>query len=262
MKRLFPSFALILLTAAVCLAAAFFPCRDTAEPPPAVFVPVLLYHALAQELPDDPYNLFVTPGRFDEHIQALLDAGYTFISFGELWDFHANGEPLPDKPVIMTFDDGYIDNYTLAWPIIKRYGIKAAIFLADATIGDGEHLTWEQMREMEATGLVEIYSHGLVHHDYAALPIDIAVAEVLEAYENILRNLGRLRTIAFAYPYGSSSDELRAALLDAGFDMQVLTGGGLFDAVNGDYTAINRLQCKQGMSGEELVAVATNSMEN
>ena len=115
-------------------------------------VPVLNYHQV-EEKNGNPLTLW--PDQFETQMSYLADEGYTTITIDEMMDALENGTPLPDKPVIITFDDGYADNYEYAYPILKKYGFKATIFLIyDFTNAYPNYLTWDQNNEMKESGLI------------------------------------------------------------------------------------------------------------
>jgi peptidoglycan/xylan/chitin deacetylase (PgdA/CDA1 family) len=137
-------------------------------------VPILMYHHLA-ETGDDSMRISVD--LFEEQIRALWEAGYTAISFEELQAYVMEGAPLPDKPVCITFDDGYLSNYELAFPILQQYNMKATIFAIGVSVGKEQykdtdyemtpHFSWEQAREMVDSGLISIQSHTWDMHQWA-----------------------------------------------------------------------------------------------
>ena len=144
---------------------------EPAEETAAVQVPILLYHNFVEDSEGSPYSVPIS--RLEDHLLALRDAGYETVSLEDLSRYVNEGAPLPDKPVVITFDDGYLSNYTLAYPLLQKYQMKATIFVIGKSIGwdtyvDGQpmtpHFTLEQAQEMEASGLVSIHSHGYDIH--------------------------------------------------------------------------------------------------
>ena len=132
-----------------------------------VKVPVLLYHNFVTtvlEVDSDNFNYINTPQSFEENIKTFLENGYTIISMKEL-ALADNGKiELPSKPIVITFDDGYYSNYEYIYPILKKYNVKASIFIITDKVGkkiDGiKYLGWEECLEMQNSGLVEIFSHS------------------------------------------------------------------------------------------------------
>lgn len=139
-----------------------------------VDVPILMYHHITPEAKDGLNTMTITPERFEEHIYSLISQGYTPIFLEELISYVESGERLPEKPVCITFDDGYLSNYEYAFPILKKYNAKANIAIIGVTVGATEykntenkiipHFTIEQALEMERSGIVSIISHTYDMH--------------------------------------------------------------------------------------------------
>lgn len=170
-----------------------------------VRVPILMYHYLS-EAPagSDRYrrDLSVSPALFEQHLAYLREQGYQSITLYDLVDALARGAALPPKPVLLTFDDGYRDNYLHAFPLLQRYGFTAAFFvLTDVTYqGLAEYLTWDQIREMTAGGM-DIECHARVHEDLTDNDDARLVWQVLGCREAIEYETGR-RPRFVAYPSG------------------------------------------------------------
>lgn len=143
-------------------------------------IPILLYHDFIKTVPlqdPDNFNYINTPESFEENIQALLENGYTFISFKELNDAYYGKTNLPKKPILLTLDDGYYSNYKYIYPILKKYQVKVSIFIVTDNIGktvkEKKYLNWKQCRSMQDSGLVEIFSHSKRHVFYNKLSVRI-----------------------------------------------------------------------------------------
>ncbi|MFQ9410017.1 MAG: polysaccharide deacetylase family protein [Evtepia gabavorous] len=95
-----------------------------------------MYHHIDQEGND---STAMTPALFEAQIAALAQAGYTAASPDDLAAYVNQGKALPDKPIVITFDDGYLSNYEYAWPILEKYGMVATIFMVGSTTGNTEH---------------------------------------------------------------------------------------------------------------------------
>lgn len=120
-------------------------------------VPVLMYHAVSDNIWGIP-ELFISPSTLETQIQALLEGGYTAITFEDLDRIDEI-----EKPVMLTFDDGYDDNYTELFPLLKQYNVKATVFIIVNDLGKNHKLTRDQVREMSDSGLVSIQSHTMSH---------------------------------------------------------------------------------------------------
>ena len=207
---------------------------------------ILMYHSV---VPDgDACNKWTTTeSQFRADLQWMAEHGYTTVLPGEL----AAGQPLPERAVLITFDDGYADNYNTAFPVLKDVGAKAVISPVVAYVETEIYgfLTWDMCREMVESGLVEIGSHTYdLHRQVPGMPLGIPrrSAESRQDYEDrvftdietsiqlLEAKLGREVTF-FAYPYGQS-DAWASAFLREHFAVTVTTkeraadiSGGLYD---------------------------------
>ena len=136
-------------------------------------IPILLYHDISET---GEGNSSIKRELFVEHMQAINQAGYNTISLDKLIGYMQNGEPLPEKPILITFDDGYISNYSIAFPILCEMDMKATIFVIGSSVGKDTyketgipiipHFSYEQAQEMIDSGLVSIQSHTYDMHQW------------------------------------------------------------------------------------------------
>ncbi len=195
-------------------------------------VPVLCYHRFGPR-----GKLSVTPQAFEQQMEYLAKNGFKVISLAQLAGFLAGNEPLPRKSVVITIDDGYKSTYDIAFPILRRYGFPATVFLYTDFVGLPDALTWAQMQEMMRSGLVEVQPHSKSHANLALrLPResdaqyrDRLRAEVEAPIATLRTRLGTT-TQAFAYPYGDATeavaDTLAKGSVRLGFT--VTPGGNAF----------------------------------
>lgn len=177
----------------------FTPGAARFESSAAVNVPVLMYHAVS----DDMWGiqeLFVSPSDMEAQLQYLTENGYEPIWFSDL----AHVEDY-EKPVLLTFDDGYDDNYTELYPLLKKYNVKATIFVIANAMGTQHKMTEEQVRELADSGLVSIQSHGLTHDDMDWMDEETLVQELGESQRILTRVTGR-QPYVLCYPTGKYSD--------------------------------------------------------
>lgn len=172
-------------------------------------VPVLCYHRFGTRVS----KLTVSPAAFDAQMQFLARNGYEVITLARLARFLDGKETLPPKSVVITIDDGYRATYDIAYPILKKYGFPATVFLYSDFVGASDALTWPQMKEMEASGLVEIQPHSKTHSN-----LTLRLPDETEArYRDRIRRevevpveaiRGRLDSASrtYAYPYGDVND--------------------------------------------------------
>lgn len=161
-------------------------------------VPVLMYHAVSDYLWGIP-ELFVSPSDLEEQLQALLDRGYTPITFEDLDRVNEI-----QKPVMLTFDDGYDDNYTELFPLLKQYNVKATVFVIVNDLGKAHKLTRAQVKEMSDSGLVSIQSHTLSHGYLDAMYEKQLRAENGDSMLELTRITGK-QPFVLCYPTGRSS---------------------------------------------------------
>ena len=178
-------------------------------------VPILNYHMVGSL----HHALCVTPSDFDEQMAYLAEEGYHTISPDDLIGYLKVGKQLPDKPILITFDDGYVDNYENAYPILKKYGFTATIFLVTGKISEEPgFLTWDQVREMKSQGF-SFGSHTVNHVplNLNKMTPDEIRTELLASREKMKQELGELPT-CFAYPTGARSLEIQDLVKSCGYE--------------------------------------------
>ena len=147
-------------------------------------------------------DLSLPPDAFRQQLQYLVEEGYTTVTLSDLIQHLARGAPLPPKPIILTFDDGYRDAYTDAFPLLQRYGMSGTFFLITSFIDreDPEYLSWAQVKEMHRAGM-QFGSHSYEHVDLRDKPVEYLVWQILGSKEAIeLRIQEPVRF--FSYPSG------------------------------------------------------------
>jgi len=197
-------------------------------------VPVLCYHRLAEQCES---ALCMTTTLFEKQIRYLKDNGYRVISMAELEDFLAFRRGIPEKAVLINLDDGYRSTYEIAYPILKKYGFTAGLFIYTDFIGASSNsLTWKQLQEMKAAGF-EVGSHSLSHCDLTKKLegeddenyIERIRKELIESKKTIDRKLDQ-DTLYFAFPYGEYNHRILSLCEEAGYKLafSVLRGGNPF----------------------------------
>ena len=169
--------------------------------PDTVNVPILLYHRIDVSPIGSRY--YVTPEKFDEQMKLLHDWEYTTITTQMLAEAITNGYPLPPRPIIITFDDGHLDNYTAAYPIMEKYGFTGVLYIVSSYIGADQYMNADQIIEMHNAGW-EIGSHSVTHRDLNSLDPESQRYEIVESREQLQNKLG-VPVMTFAYPFGANS---------------------------------------------------------
>lgn len=235
-------------------------CSPSDESDYTATVPILTYHHLDPEA-DGSNAMVLTPDAFDAQMQALLNAGYTTVSLDELQAYVEYGADLPDKPVVITFDDGYYSNYEYAFPILQKYGMKATIFVIGSSMGKdtyketGEaiipHFGAAEIAEMTASGCISIQSHTYDMHQSERYEASTARQSILplegeaeEDYISLLREDIRLSRSqleqaggdgvdALAYPRGETSELAAVVLSQEGIHVTLTSEPGINTLLKG-----------------------------
>ncbi|KPH98888.1 polysaccharide deacetylase [Actinobacteria bacterium OK074] len=220
-------------------------------------VPILMYHAVATDPGDATRALSVTPEAFAEQMALLRDLGCHPLDTADLADRWRTGKPLPERPVLVTFDDGYEGVHRHALPVLAQHGFTATVFVATGWLR-GAHdtggaldtmLDWEQVRALAAAG-AEIGGHSHTHPQLDQLDDDTLRRELLRCRELVTAELGA-RPRSFAYPYGYSSRRVRRAVRAAGFEQSLAVGNDLARRRQGPY-ALRRVTVRRSTGIEEF----------
>ena len=195
-------------------------------------VPILLYHHITtEEFTNEEAVSLISPTDFRLHMTAIK-VNFSPITLRDYYEYvmcDDGSVSLPQNPIIITFDDGYLSNYEIAFPILKELGIPATIFVVTDTVGavagEGKvnhtHFNWEQAKEMEDSGLIEIQSHTVDHKRMTELDAGEVIRQLRKSKYDIEKNLGR-ECDMIAYPYGDYTDDIRLMAKAAGYKMQLL----------------------------------------
>ena len=199
-------------------------------------VPILCYHRLGS----GSSKMIVSPANFEAQMAWLVRNGYRVVRLSELSGFLAGRQPLPQRAVVVTFDDGYESFYRQAFPVLKKYGLPATVFVYTDFLGGGDALTWPQMQEMLASGLVDVQSHSKSHRNLVErLPgegeeryranLD---AEMRVPRDLLERRLPPLKVRHLAYPFGDADEAVIDSAARHGFELAatVVPGGNAFFA--------------------------------
>ena len=194
-------------------------------------IPILMYHSVKYEK-DNPVR--IAEERFREQMKYLKDNGYTTLTLDEAYAFFQSNTPVPKKSVVLTFDDGYVDNFTTAYPILKEFGFKATIFVITNVIGKGEYLSEVQIKELDEHGL-DIQSHTVNHENLSELSYDKQLATLKNSKEFLEKLLDK-QIKYIAYPFGKYNKDTVKAVESAGYDLALTTAGKWSDKADGIYT--------------------------
>lgn len=203
-----------------------------------VRVPILMYHYVSEPPEDaDKYrvDLSVPPASFRAQLQYLADHGFTTIDLYDLSLAITGKRPLPPKPVILTFDDGYVDHYTNAFPLMREFGFTGMFFIVTEFVdaGNPNYMSWEMIEEMAAAGM-RMESHSRTHADLSDQPRDVLIWQILGSQETLAAHIGYTPRF-FCYPGGRYDEDVIAILEELDFWGAVLTSGGKWHGFNDRY---------------------------
>jgi peptidoglycan/xylan/chitin deacetylase (PgdA/CDA1 family) len=191
-------------------------------------VPILMYHSISAPASSGFRACTVSPALFDEHVSYLRQCQYTSVTVTQFAQAIARGgQGLPERPVILTFDDGYTDFYTHALPILQKHGFTATLYIPTAFVGGtcgwlqfaNERyrpiLTWTQLAEISASG-IECGAHSHTHPPLNMLPPSVARDEIVRSKELLEDHLHQ-EVLSFAYPFGYYNTQVRQIVQAVGF---------------------------------------------
>ena len=220
-------------------------------------VPILMYHYISEPPADaDIYrkDLSVSPARFESHLNLLKERGYRVVTLDDLLGFLANGTPLPDKPVILTFDDGYADNYIHAYPLLRKYDMVGHFFIISDFVNQARsgYMTWPQIAEMASVGQ-RIGSHSRDHPDLKGKAVDYLVWQALGGLEAIQEHTGSHPRL-ISYPAGSYDNQVIAVYKSAHYWGGLSTEQGATHTLDQIF-ALKRVRVRGAHTADDLAAL-------
>lgn len=187
-------------------------------------VSVLMYHMIGNAKDNSAIE---SPKNLRQQMVYLRDHGYHPITMQELYDYVTKGDPLPEKPVCITFDDGYEDSYTIVYPMMKEFGFPWTLFVITDDVGKpNNRMTWAQLKEMADSHTVTISNHTLSHPKLHNLPTRAEKEKEIKGANEALRYHLGIDNHWLAYPYGDYDDEVVDICKKAGIKMAVTTDAG------------------------------------
>lgn len=222
-------------------------------------VPILMYHYVRTvSASTDPlgYDLSVTPELLDEQLDALAQAGYHTITPSEL----ALGD-LPEKPILLSFDDGYADTYTAAFPRLKARGMTAVVFVITGSLddADGRYLRRSQVQELADAG-IEIGSHTVSHLNLVAAEPRRRQDELLISRQ-VLEQLTNKRVIAVSYPAGETNADVARIATYVGYTLGVTTHHGVALPAS-QRLLLPRIRVRGGQSATDLLSSIERAVQS
>lgn len=240
---------------------------------PSIKLPIIMYHYILKN-PKFWGKYVISPQDFENDIVYLKKEGYTTIVMQDLIDFVYNKKELPEKPIMLTLDDGYSTNYTYILPILEKYNCKAVVSIVgeyvdkctDDSSCNTTYLNWDQVKELVDSPYIEIQNHSYsMHEDEKRKGSCKMNGESYKEYEKALHDdVGKMQVlmeektgytpIAFTYPYGFISKESNAILTDMGFlaTLSCYTGVNLLSGNKEELYELKRFNRPKGVNQEQF----------
>jgi peptidoglycan/xylan/chitin deacetylase (PgdA/CDA1 family) len=193
-----------------------------------VRIPILMYHYVenVQDRNDTiRIGLNIPPGVFEDQLVTMQNEGYIFLAMQDITAILSGTQKIPDKAVVLTFDDGYRDFYDVVFPLLKKHSVKAVSYVAPGLLNGPNYMDKDQIVDIAKSGLVEVGAHTVNHLALANASLQDVYYEVHES-KAALEQLTGSPVTNFAYPYGSFDDKAVALVKSAGFDTAVTTEPG------------------------------------
>lgn len=226
-------------------------------------IPILMYHKVNPDPSTGGLGLRVPPDKFEWQMKYLRKNGYETVSPEDVMDHFEKGKHLPDKPIVITFDDGYKDNHQFAYPIMKKYGYTGTIFVVSKAIGntnffdvekklqpENKIMDWQEIRELAEAGFT-IGAHTVDHPHLAEVPPEVARHQIEESKRALEHGLKKPVEF-FAYPYGSYNDTVADLVKQAGYRAAVTTELGLAKADSNPFK-LRRIRVTGHYSNEKFI---------
>lgn len=252
-------------------------------------VPILMYHHFADD--GDPY-VTISADAFELQIKALKDAGYTAITFNELCDFVNKGASLPERPVLITIDDGYMSVYETAYPILKKYGMKATVFIIGVFHGKSlyrdnpywkiiPHFGDAEALEMVESGVMSIQSHSYNMHQYEPYEDDFRDGVLWKRGESRQSYIEAFTTdfemaaaqieaavglcpFVYSYPFGKCTNLSESLLKGMGVSVTLLTTNGVSTIIKDapqSLFKLKRLTVSGDMTADDLLGMINGALK-
>ncbi len=248
-------------------------------------IPILMYHALTEK-EEEASSTIITVSAFEEQISAISEEGYTAVFLGNLISYVENGEPLPEKPIVITFDDGYTSNLSLALPILQKYGQCATTNVIGVSIGKDtykdtgkemfSHFSLKEAKKAHEMGIFDFQSHTYDMHQnsYDSDPRDGVLPksgekekDYIEALKNDFEHsksqledgIGN-KVFAIAYPHGKYTELTDVVLMQSGAKVSISVEPGVNYILKGlpqSLRGLCRFNMTNEISGEELIKMIT-----
>jgi peptidoglycan/xylan/chitin deacetylase (PgdA/CDA1 family) len=204
-------------------------------------IPVLMFHSIST-IPGN--SLGVPVKQFIEELEWLRQQNYHSLSLEEFYQAFVNKAQIPENPILLTFDDGYLDNYSAAWPILRQYGFRATFFIITNSVGPGM-MNWDQLNDL-ARQRNSIGSHTVHHYDLAMISAKQQKDELSLSKKELENHIG-ISVQAFCFPSGRYNKTTLELMPTLGYRLGFTTKPGKVH-LGDDLLTLKRLRISGGMS--------------
>lgn len=206
-------------------------------------VPIIMYHSINTKSNPQMKRLVVTPQTFERQMRFLKEKRYNVLPLEVLADLIRNKKKIPARSLAITFDDGYKDNYTYAFPVLKKYNLPATIFIIvnEVDSNRADRLNWKEIEAMQNSGLITIGSHSLDHLVLTEIKSEKELKRQIFASKRIIEQKLGKSVRAFSYPSARFNELIRQLVIEAGYKVAVVTNPGK-KFPNDDLFALKRLR--------------------
>ena len=225
-------------------------------------LPILMYHSINPAATSNAM-LSIAPKTFERQMRFLKNFGYNVVPLESVIAFLEEGRPIPARTVAITIDDGYRDNYTYAFPILKEYNFPATIFIITGEVGRtaGDRLSWDEIKQMRDSGLVSFGSHTLGPEPLVNIKSDDEIRrQIFLSKKTLEERLGE-RVKMFSYPEGRFNNSIKQMVKEAGYNLAVATSPGK-GFPNNDILALKRLRISSNSGNLFVFWVETSGIYN
>ena len=188
-------------------------------------LPIIMYHSVAPAVAANNV-ITVSASTFEKQMGFLKRNHYNVVSLESLRGYYEGNRKFPARTIAVTLDDGYEDNYTYAFPVLKKYNIPATVFIVVSQVGRPGRLSWEQIKEMLASGLVSFGSHTMTHPFLTVIDSDEVLKNEISGSKKELENKLKTPVDLFCYPNGRVNPKVEQVVRDSGYLLAVATNPG------------------------------------
>jgi peptidoglycan/xylan/chitin deacetylase (PgdA/CDA1 family) len=224
--------------------------------------PILMYHSVKKQVPAGS-KLVVSVKAFERQMRFLKSHHYNVVPLGIVAALIKEKKKIPARTVVITFDDGRKDNYTYAFPVLKKYHLPATIFVIINIIGgpQGDMLSWDEIKTMRDSGLIYFGSHTLDHKDLKNIKSEQEIKRQIFDSKKILEKKLGIPIDAFSYPTGGFTPQIKQFVKEAGYKLAVATNSGK-NLPNNDIFALRRIKISSSANNSLIFWLQTSGYYN